>query len=253
MNVENDLSQPSSLQIGRGTKPLGARLRWQAAFAKVLRVLGSDRRVWAVLTAVLLMDAVLLLLDVGFRKLYSHQLQVMGPYSIANDGGFGERAEYALGLVGAVASFVLAWRYRSIAASTVGALFCFTVLDNALQFHEQMGRMVQHLAPRGLPMKDNHFGEFVVMATFGAFVLAVIVPTILRHVDALHAGLFIVLAAICGAGFFGIFVDAIHGMVPGGTKLFHVFTLLEDGGELVFITLAGGIAASLVIVRHKLG
>lgn len=252
MKNANDLSQPASLQNGLDAIAPGSRLRWQAAFAEVLRALRSDRRVWAVLAAVLLMDAVLLLLDVGFRLTRDHYSVPMGAYSIASDGGFGERGEYLLSALGAAASFLLAWRHRSLAAATVGAVFCLALADNAFQFHEQIGLLGQGLMPQDWPLAGNSLVQLIVMSIFGALSLALLAVALLRRATALNAGLAMVVGLICIAAGFGVFVDALHSGLRGGTRLFTAVTLLEDGGELIFMTLAGGTAASLAMISQQL-
>lgn len=219
----------------------------------ILRALIADHHVWLIMGAVLLMDACLLLMDVGFRLTRSHYSVPMGAFSIAQDGGYGERAEYVLSAVGAGASLWLAWRHQSLAAALVGLLFCAALADNALQLHEQLGMWGAHWMPPNALLAGNTLLQLLAMTALGVILLAILLPALMTRASLLNAGLILVVLLISAAAAFGVFVDALHSSLRGGTRLFTAVTLLEDGGELVCLTLAGGLAASLVIVRHKLG
>lgn len=202
--------------------------------------------------AVLLIDLCIILLDIGFRLTRSHYSVPMGAFSMSEDGGYGERVEYILSALGAGASFWLAWRYPSLAAGFVGGLFCLALADNALQIHEQFGIWGEHWMPQNPILAGNTLLQFLAMSALGALLLALLVPVLIMRASLLNAGLFLILGMISAAAAFGVFIDALHSSLRGGTRLFTAVTLLEDGGELVCLTLAGGLAVSLAIVRQKL-
>jgi hypothetical protein len=132
----------------------------------------------------------------------------------------------------------------------LGLLFVFILLDDSLQYHESVGRMLVaglHLpAAPGLRRQDT--GELLAWAIAGAVLLPLLAyahwrspPVVQRHSIALL--LFFILLVICA-----VILDMLH-MLLSATSLSGEIVFLEDGGEMVAMAGACAFAFGLML-RH---
>lgn len=142
------------------------------------------------------------------------------PWNLSTEWGVPEMFEYLLtGLCGLMALRL----WRTTRATTYGlfALVYFAALaDNALSLHEGAGHVLEAF---GLA---DHFGQFAVLSVFGLIALLAFsrafkaVPEAERAASLLLCGLF------AGLAFFSVGLDVLH--VP---------VVVEDGGELMMLSL----------------
>jgi len=186
-----------------------------------------------------------LLLSVDLLFILAHMLHVWSPwlggdhFSIESDDGMAELYQYIqfLWLCGCLALAFL--QTRAAAYLAWMTLFGFLLLDDAAQFHERAGTYLAlqlDFSPAfGLRAKD--YGEIAFAGVIGVVVAVFLVFTFWRgsrqaqHVSADMALL------LCALAFFGVVCDALHTIayfVAPGWR--NVLSLLEDGGEMIVVS-----------------
>lgn len=129
------------------------------------------------------------------------------------------------------------------------ALFGYLLLDDSLSIHETAGeRLGLYLswAPSGLG-GPAAVGELILFASIGLFTVAAVAILAPRHPPAfrqLSADLVVLLAFVA---VFGVGIDAIHsvaeGMFGSGKHIAVIFGAIEDGGEMLAVSLIVGYGA----------
>ncbi|WP_165244088.1 hypothetical protein [Paludisphaera soli] len=165
-------------------------------------------------------------------------------FSLGDDRGFGERFQYAK-LLALVALLALLHRRQQwpIHAALV-LVFGYLLVDDALMIHERLG---EHLAERyalspAFGLRAVDFGELIVSAVAGSVLLAQLGLAYWfggseeRVVGRNFIGLLLLLA-FCGVGF-----DMLHIMLRAFDSTMEI---LEDGGEMIAVSLMVAYAASL--------
>lgn len=114
-------------------------------------------------------------------------------------------------------------------------LFVYLLLDDALQLHENLG--VQLAASFGfvplVGLRTQDLGELAVSAVSGTLLLGLISGSYLRGADPFRQASRRLLLLVLVVVFFGVFVDMLHMMLNTGPTMDLVFEVIEDGGELV--------------------
>lgn len=160
------------------------------------------------------------------------------------DGGYSEDWQYAKEFAAAVLLLLSAWRARQAAVYVSwAALFAFAALDDSLELHERAGALLGPFLPHMTRNLHEDVGQLLFASAVGAVLLGIIVCTSFwsapRH--AVRAWLFIV--PVAGLAACGIGVDLLHAVVgysyPGSNL---VLTVIEDGGEMLFISLGCALA-----------
>jgi hypothetical protein len=119
-------------------------------------------------------------------------------------------------------------------------LFVYLLLDDSLRIHERFGKSLAeflHFSPlAGLRARD--IGELLISAFFGSLIMGLLslgyydACRRLRRISRHLLGLFIILV------FFGVIFDAMHQMIgPSMRHMAEIFEVIEDGGEMVTISL----------------
>ncbi len=159
-------------------------------------------------------------------------------YSIEMDRGFAETFQYIQGFW-LVLLFCWLTAISSPAYLTWALLFAYIVVDDAFMLHERIGRTLAGYVPYqdvGL-LRTRDIGELVVFATIGALFLLLFGAayywsgTLIRNTYRQLLRYFALLV------FFGVVVDLLHIMVGNATVAASLLGLLEDGGEMVALSL----------------
>ncbi len=222
-----------------------------AGMVMELRPVLSSRPMLAALALFLALDLGVLLIHAAhvLAEYQGLSVWVADPrFSIENDEGYGERYEYVK-----TACCVLAlggcWAAtRQPLYVALAAIFTFVLMDNALQIHESVGhRAAAHLGAGEAVFEGaaQALGEVAVFAAAGLAALALFALAFrrsgLRH---RRLGLAFLLLLL-GLGGFGIGVDLLHAALSGSRRLDRLFGFIEDGGELVILSLAAALAIAL--------
>lgn len=207
------------------------------------------------------MTAVFLcLLAVDFAFVLLHFLQltdfVDDPlFSLERDRAYPERFQYIKILSIAMLMLLVRKRTNMIGFSAWSLLFLYLLVDDAFQVHELFGGTIASswaMSPAlGLRAKD--FGELIVSAIAAAFFLSLIAATYLRGSAAFRQAsnhLFVLLLALA---FFGVFIDMLHVAIDLGWKVSFVLGAVEDGGEMVIVTIIAWYALMISVRADDVG
>jgi len=129
------------------------------------------------------------------------------------------------------------------------SVFFYLLLDDAMRIHERIGQWLEHEAelPSLFGLAPHHLGELLTSCAMGLVFLALLALTYAlgkrrdREVTRLFA---ILLAALA---FFGVLVDALHALAVGNLSG-AVFVFIEDGGEMLVVSVAVWAALNLDMV-----
>lgn len=167
--------------------------------------------------------------------------------NISQDGGFAEIFQYCkiAGLVLLLSALAVRQKARLYAAWAV--LFAGVLIDDAFQLHEQIGFFLANTVGVSSPtslLRAVDIGEAIGFAAMGVSLLGLVV---FSHRRSSHSkaratsqglGLLLGLLVICGVGF-----DMVHSVFESASPmgslygaLADVFTVLEDGGEMVVLS-----------------
>lgn len=160
-------------------------------------------------------------------------------FNIENDSGYPEFYQYIKELWIALLLVLVLVKTRMLGLAVWALLFLYLLFDDALQLHERIGG---HLVTQfgftplwGLRAQD--FGELAVSAIAGSTLVVLLAlfyfqgqaafKQITRH-------LFLFLIAIA---FFGIFIDMLHVALDVRWRITFLLGVLEDGGEMLVMSL----------------
>jgi len=201
-----------------------------------------------VLRVVVLIDALLL---AGHLFWAVAKSSVDARFDIQNEAGYGEwfqaakwMAIFAMLSVGAVASKrppLFAW----------SAIFAYAFVDDRFQIHENLGRSLAErfdIAPM-FGLRNCDFGELAVSLAAALVLACPLMCALLRGCGDIRKisadlGILFALLILCGVGF-----DMAHTIVGTGLKLpgsGFLFTVFEDGGEMLTASLMVGYCHALI-------
>lgn len=167
-------------------------------------------------------------------------------FSIEQDRGYAEFFQYIKEYWIALLLGLLGLRTRSVLYFAWSLLFFYLLLDDSCSIHEKLGATISYrigLSP-AFNLRSVDFGELIVSACVGLFFL-VLIAIAYRLGDRLSRKtsrhLVILLFALA---LFGIVVDMLHIALPF-PSLASFFGLLEDGGEMVVMSMMAWLVFSV--------
>jgi len=169
-------------------------------------------------------------------------------YALTREKGYAEAFQYIKLYWIILAAAGLLWRTRAPVYASWVVVFGYLLVDDALQVHESAGKIIAanwgFRVLLGLRAVDS--GELVVSAIAGLSLLGLVWGGYLRSGrDAQNASKdFLVL--IAALAFFGVGFDVLHQLVRT-TRLDELFTIAEDGGEMVVVSIACAYAVGLLL------
>lgn len=203
--------------------------------------------------------ALFLLTDLAILAIHiaAHLFETGTPHdywSVAADRSFGESFQYIKELW-LVFSFAMLIRFRTDwIYGSLSLLFCYMFLDDLFFIHERVGESIA-LRLNFQPMfnlRAVDFGELIVNAIAGSLFAILVGGSYwfgnrgFRHVC---GRVLILLSAVV---FCGIVLDVLHVIIA--TPFPHlngVFDLLEDGGEMIFMSVLCWYGVSLIKQQEK--
>lgn len=163
------------------------------------------------------------------------------------DGGYPETFAYGLELA---ASFIFLWIARAHHKKhwyAFAGILLVIFFDDAFQLHESIGHsLVSHF---GVSPAVGDLGGFAATGLLSAVFWVLGAVKITSDEELCAYLLFTVYFALLI--FFGVGVDAVHGMFKG-SGMQTLFTLLEDGGELVMTAILSLSALGMLQRQHQL-
>lgn len=179
-------------------------------------------------------------------------LSLGNAWRIDHDGSYAEIFGY-LKLATIVALLMWMWRRRRQPVYVaLAAIFGFALVDDAFQIHERGGLDIEDALALGplAGLRAQDFGEMIVWTMVGVPMLGVALAAFVRSSPADRAIGLLFMGAVAVLALFAVVTDMAHTMVSGtiwGADL--LFTVLEDGGEQITLTLTVCIA---VLIRREL-
>lgn len=209
--------------------------------------LGSDRTAArGVLFLLLTAGAVLILLHVSL-KVVGEPANMM--FDLAFDRGYGEFFQYVQTIWAGAMLVLLAARRRAPVFAAWAAVCGFLLLDDWLQLHEWFGPVFASIIGQG--QSAVIVGELIWLGTVGALLFAGVAPLHLRaREEALRVSA--VLVVLFGLlVLFGVVVDAVHHAFLEHPVLAGPLALLEDGGELIVMSLIVSFLFAVAFAGHS--
>jgi hypothetical protein len=186
---------------------------------------------------------VLLLADLAFITV--HMFRRLSPYladpmfDIETDRGYAEMYQY-LKYVGMILIFAcLCIKGKTLLFLPWALLFAYFVADDALQMHELVGRWIGEMIPFRPPfrLRKDDLGELVVTMTAGLVLMPSFAAAYYfgsRPARKIFHDLFLLMGLLLA---FAVGVDMVHSAYSGSPRIELYLGLIEDGGEMVAVSL----------------
>ena len=184
----------------------------------------------------------LIVVDVLFLMLHISRAKFGWPaqsaFKIDVDWGYAEIYQYTKEFYIASALMIVAIQRRRATFAVWSVFFVFLLLDDSLQFHEQLGTQIGGLLDLKpyIGLRRQVVGEVFASAVFGIIFLVPLLSLMFlgrkdRFSDCANASLFFL--TICLV-FFGVAIDALKNYLP---SLELIFDIVEDGGEMIVMSI----------------
>ncbi|NJL21560.1 MAG: hypothetical protein HC895_13280 [Leptolyngbyaceae cyanobacterium SM1_3_5] len=172
-------------------------------------------------------------------------------FSLATDRGFSEVFQYLKEYWIALLLGFLAARNRSLLYLSWSLLFAYILLDDASSIHKRLGFFISKqlsFVPL-FNLRAVDYGEMIVSAGVGLFFL-IAIATVYRFGDRFARQVSKTLTLLLLAlAFFGIVIDMLHIMLRM-PALDPLLTALEDGGELIIMSIIACYALSQAVAKR---
>ena len=187
-----------------------------------------------------------LLLGIDITLLILHVASVFGyvglSFSVARSFGYGELFQYAKFTLLALTLGYMARHWRSNLLACWSAVFFFLLIDDSLEIHEQGGialtQAIGSLPGIGPEMLVNMAEAAVLCSIGGLLILPVLYFHFRRNKQSITRLISQdILLLMIAMAFFSVVIDFVHSFAPPKTWLRGAFTLLEEGGEMMILSL----------------
>jgi hypothetical protein len=160
-------------------------------------------------------------------------------FSLQRDSSYSEYFQF-MKFFWIILMFLYIWRVTRVRSYGAWILvFGYFLFDDALQIHERVGELIAgHLnfaPPFNLRLVD--VGELIVSATAGGILLLVLAWAYLRGPDTFKKVTRDILLLVLALAFFGVGVDMAHSAMRVVWVLDLLLVMIEDGGEMIVVSL----------------
>jgi hypothetical protein len=161
--------------------------------------------------------------------------------NIGQERGYAEVWECLVASSAVVLFLACYVRRRQAAYLGLAALFFLVAGDNLLQFHERAGVLVAQALGQGELSLTRHAGELAALLVMGGAAAGIFLVTYRMSDAAARRSALVGLGIVGALAFFAVGVDVAHALVSAAVALPRAaddaFTLVEDGGETMAISL----------------
>jgi hypothetical protein len=170
-------------------------------------------------------------------------------FSVERDGGFPELYQYLKLFFLACCLLVVALRTRGWVLAVWGVFFALLMVDDAFQLHERLGDVIGPALgiPAAFGLRTDDYGEIAYAVLLGLCAVAFVALTFRRGSPESRQVSADLLCLLCALGVFAIFFDTLHTMayfrMP---SISPPLALLEDGGEMIVISLIAAYVFGIV-------
>lgn len=173
-------------------------------------------------------------------------------FDIGADRSYGEFLQYVKDLWAIVLLAVIARQRRAGVYAAWIIVVAYLLVDDAFLLHERGGVLIGDLVS-GAPSWAAHAGELVIVGSAG-LVLAIVVALAHRRAAAADRAVSTVLIVLFAALiFFGVVVDGLPHLLFSGATMPAAVTVVEDGGEMIVLSLIVGHLFAVAFCRHQPG
>lgn len=203
----------------------------------------------AVLVMLLVIDLAMITFHLTMTYLGNPEAET---FHLGIDRSYSEFFQYAKYVWAVMILLLLTVRHGTgiYAAWAVGC--AYVLVDDAFMLHENVGRAVLAAFPEG-GETVMHMGE---LGFLGAVCVALGTIILLAHRRARpphRAASTTLMVLFAALAFFGIVVDAVHSFVAPGSTLDAPLTVLEDGGEMVVLSVVVAFIFAIAFCGHEPG
>ena len=192
---------------------------------------------------------VLLVADAVFLQLHRLWLQdvLSDRFSLANEASAGELYQNGKELILAGIAVALAITRPDRLYTSWAILFTYLFLDDAFEIHEQVGAVIGHRLASGpvFGLSPEHFGELLYAGVIGAVLVTAVVAAWPASTRAARRFSLLLAGAIAALAAFGVVADTIQVLVDPNGAWHYRLGILDDGGELITITVM-----LWIVLRH---
>lgn len=204
-----------------------------------LPIPGEDNTDTTVATALLL-----LLVGADIAFVLAHYFQTTGLlddalFSLERDRGYPEFFQYVKALSIVVLLFLVSTRNKVIGYGVWSLLFLYLLLDDAMQIHEVFGGHIATslgFAP-AIGLRAQDFGEVAVSAIAAAVFFVSLAFFYVGGSGSFRKASRHLILLLMALAFFGVFIDLLHVAVKMGWEITWLLGVIEDGGEMVVMSL----------------
>lgn len=159
--------------------------------------------------------------------------------SIATDGGYPELYQYVKYFWVILLTLYLARVARAPHYAAWTVLFAYFLCDDALSIHERVGAVIgkglSFVPPLNLRVQD--VGELAVTVMVGGLLLPLLLWSYRSGSDEFKKIAQDLLLLVLAFVFFGVVVDVAHQSIQLGWVVEFIMGIIEDGGEMVVLSL----------------
>jgi len=160
-------------------------------------------------------------------------------YDIGQDLGYGEFYQYMKYFWIILLLIYILKTTRNIRFISWILVFVYFLLDDSLQIHEKIGGLIAKSLPPDphLGLEDQDYGELIVTGAFGLLFFILLTFSYWRGsltFKKISIDLIIFISALV---FFGVFMDMVHDAVKSGWVIEEILGIIEDGGEMVVVSI----------------
>ena len=160
-------------------------------------------------------------------------------FALTQERGYAEVYQYVKFFWIVLLLIAIFWKTKSVGYLAWAALFAYLLADDSLSIHERVGfAIAQNLEFTPLfGLRPPDFGELLVTAIIAGILLSLIGIFYLRGSNDFRRITRDLLIFLLIIAFFGIVVDMLHVAINFGWRVTFILSIIEDGGELLIISI----------------
>jgi len=195
----------------------------------------KDHRTSTLLIMLLAVDCVLVCLHFSLLTPYVSSKML----ALNQDEGYPEFFQYIKEFWIIVLLTMLLVRTRIIGFGVWIILFLYLLIDDSVRIHEKVGVIIAEKLqlPSVLDLQPHDLGELIVSGTVGSVVMVLLILFYVLSKETFKQATRHLLLLMMVLVFFGVGIDMLHNAVKMGPTIDYLFLAMEDGGEMIAISL----------------